>query len=429
LKEYPQQLQIMPLARPPRAVIAVPGSKSLTNRALIVAALGENCCTIHNALKSDDTAVMAEALRALGRQVEVFDEGDCITVHPSPGARRIPVEQASLFVGNSGTSMRFLSAFVCLEAGSYRLDGVPRMRERPIGDLLKALDQLGVRVQCEFGNDCPPVRIESKGLSGGTVTIRGDTSSQFLSALLLVAPFVEGDTSIRLDGTLVSKPYVQMTIEFLRHCGLQLDTADLTRFDIPGWQKFSRREIAIEPDASGASYFWAAAAITGGSVTVPEITRASLQGDVRFVELLKQMGCRVEYCSSGITVHGRELHGIDADMNDISDTVMTLAVVACFANGPTTIRNVSHIRHKETDRISAVATEIRRIGADVEELSDGLKIVPGLLHGACVQTYDDHRMAMSLALAGLRVPGLVVDNPGCVAKTYPGFWEDLKLLG
>ncbi len=324
--------------------------------------------------------------------------------------------------------MRFLTALVSLGRGKYRLDGVPRMRERPIEDLLAGLRQLGINAVSEPGTDCPPVRIETDGLKGGRATLKGDVSSQFLSGLLLACPFAEGDTLLEVEGTLVSVPYVSMTVEMMRRWGLRVDVEGWQRFRIPGRQRSGTRFYAIEPDASAASYFWAAAAITGGEVRINDLTRRSLQGDVRFVDLLGQMGCQVIEGHTGLGVRGGPLHGIDADMNDISDTVMTLAAVACFAEGPTTIRNVAHVRHKETDRLLALATELRRAGAEVEERADGLTITPRPLRAASFQTYNDHRMAMSLALLGLRIPGIVIEDPGCVAKTYPNFFADLEQL-
>jgi 3-phosphoshikimate 1-carboxyvinyltransferase len=328
--------------------------------------------------------------------------------------------------------MRFLTAMVSLGSGRYRLDGVPRMRERPIQDLLDALNQLGVKATSEAGNGCPPVVIESEyGLQGGAVAIRADTSSQFLSGLLMAAPFADADVTLTVAGSLISEPYVAMTVAMMRQWGQGMVVNEIDRgYHVPGdqWWMKSPSEYAIEPDASAASYFWAAAAITGGRVTVSGLNRKSLQGDVRFVDVLEQMGCRVEECEAGITVHGGKLRGVDVDMNDISDTVMTLGAVACFADGPTRIRNVGHIRHKETDRIAALATELRKLGAAVEERPDGLTITPRPLRGCAVDTYNDHRMAMSLALVGLKVPGVVIRNPGCVAKTYPGFWGDLEKL-
>jgi 3-phosphoshikimate 1-carboxyvinyltransferase len=263
------------------------------------------------------------------------------------------------------------------------------------------------------------------------VRIKGDVSSQFLSGLLMAAPFAPQDTVIEVDGPLVSEPYVDMTVRMMRQWLVEVQRPDPSHFHVPGRQlpdQAGYGSYQIEPDASAASYFFAAAALTGGRVTVLALPQQSLQGDVRFVDLLAEMGCRVERCDSGITVHARPLKGIDADMNDISDTVMTLAAVACFAEGPTTIRNVAHVRHKESDRLAALAAELRRVGADVEEFADGLTITPRPLHGAEIETYDDHRMAMSMALIGLRVPGVVIKNPGCVAKTYPDFFADLDKL-
>jgi 3-phosphoshikimate 1-carboxyvinyltransferase len=340
----------------------------------------------------------------------------------------IPVHEADLFVANSGTTMRFLTAMVCLGHGYYRLDGIPRMRERPIEDLLAALRQLGVKAFSERNNGCPPVVIEADGLRGGSIRIKGDVSSQFLSALLLVAPSAEGDMEIEVVGELVSRPYVDMSVAMLRQWGLTIDTPTNRLFHIPGRQHGSMWNYQIEPDASAASYFLGAAAITGGRIVIPYLTTRSLQGDMRFADVLGRMGCVLGLERDWPFVQGGPLHGIDVDMNDISDTAMTLAAVACFAEGPTTIRNVAHIRHKETDRLAALATELRRVGALVEEFADGLTITPRPLHGAEIETYNDHRMAMSMALIGLRVPGIVIKNPGCVAKTYPHFFTDLERL-
>jgi 3-phosphoshikimate 1-carboxyvinyltransferase len=281
--------------------------------------------------------------------------------------------------------------------------------------------------------------LTANGLPGGSVSIKGDVSSQFLSGLLMATPFARGNVEITVDGPLVSRPYVDMTIRMLYQWRLRASESSPGRFVIPGNQRTAgpapgddgRGEpgsYAIEPDASAASYFLAAAAITGGRVTVPGLTGHSLQGDVRFVDVLARLGCTVEYGDQALTVQGGPLTGIDVGMNDISDTVMTLAAVACFAKGSTTIRNVAHVRHKETDRIAALATELRKLGAGIEEFEDGLTIIPGPLHGACVDTYQDHRMAMSLALIGLRVPGVVINDPGCVAKTYPHYFTDLESL-
>jgi 3-phosphoshikimate 1-carboxyvinyltransferase len=431
-RTYPETLEVRPLERPPSAAVQVPGSKSITNRALVLAALcgRDEPCEVTNCLRCEDTEVMLAALGALEFQVEVDWQEERVQVGSRCLYKRIPAMHADLFVGNSGTTMRFLTAMVCLGHGRYRLDGVPRMRERPMADLLDALGQLGVRAVSEGANGCPPVRIETDGLPGGRVRIKGDLSSQFLSGLLLAAPFARGDIEIEVDGTLVSRPYVEMTLRMMDDWGLTVfRNWQNGSFFIPVPQHpCGGVRYRVEPDASAASYFFAAAAITGGRVTVLDLPEKSLQGDVRFVDVLADMGCRVERCSSGITVHGRPLHGLSVDMNDISDTVMTLAAVACFAQEPTIIRNVAHIRHKETDRLRALATELRRVGAGIEEHADGLTIAPRPLRGATIDTYNDHRVAMSMALIGLRVPGIVLRNPGCVAKTYPDFFEDLDRL-
>jgi 3-phosphoshikimate 1-carboxyvinyltransferase len=435
---YPDSLQILPLGHPPNVAVEVPGSKSITNRALVLAALTARggACTLRGALRSEDTEIMIECLRTLGFRVLTEWADSLAIVSSGAGKPRIPVSKAELFVGNSGTTMRFLSAVVSLGHGRFRLDGTPRMRERPIGDLLEALQKLGVGAISEKRNGCPPVIVMSAGLPGGIVSIKGNTSSQFVSGLMLAAPFGDGELTIQVDGPLVSVPYVMMTARMLERWKLEFvqeGDNDHLCFRIPGGQRaeyvpHSLQTYDIEPDASAASYFFAAAAITGGRVTALGLPENSLQGDIAFVHVLADMGCRVEQCTSGITVHGRPLRGINVDMNAISDTVMTLAAVACFAEGPTTIRNVAHIRHKETDRLTALATELRRVGAEVEEFADGLTITPKPLHGAAIATYNDHRMAMSMALIGLKVPAIVIENPGCVAKTYPGFFADLEKL-
>ena len=427
---YPEQLEIVPLAKAPKAVVSVPGSKSITNRALVLAAQLWNdgrLLKLTGALKSEDTEVMIDSLRRLGLHIETADAGETVFIGWPEGGRPDPAS-ADLFVANSGTTMRFLTAYVATGEGRYRLDGTPRMRERPIEDLLGALRQLRVNACSEGGNGCPPVIVESSGLVGGKVVVKGDTSSQFLSALLMVAPSAYGTVTVEVSGWVVSEPYVKMTVAMMRQFGMSIVQETPRRYRVEPSIRYGPQEYHIEPDASAASYFFAAAAITSGTVTVLGLSRKSIQGDVRFVDLLEQMGCRVEECSSGITVHGRSLRAIDVDMNDISDTVMTLGAVACFAEGPTVIRNVAHIRHKETDRIAALATELRKVGAEVEEHEGGLRIMPRPLHGAEIDTYNDHRMAMSMALIGLKVPGVVIRNPGCVAKTYPGFWQDLERL-
>ena len=421
-------IEITPVAGPLDARVRPPGSKSITNRALPCAALAAGTSTLVGALDSEDTQVMIAALRQLGCAIKVDEAGRRLVVPgwggPPPGGT-----QAFLNVANSGTTMRFLAAVVATAAGGeFHLDGIARMRERPIGDLVDALNQLGARIVCRGPGGCPPVTVLAAGLRGGTARIRGAISSQFLSGLLMAAPLAAAPVRIEVAGELVSKPYVAMTLRVMESFGVRAAaTGDFAAIDVPAPQKYAACEYAIEPDASAASYYFAAAAAAGGTVVVEGLSRGSLQGDVALCDCLEQMGCRVEYRADSIAVTrepGAVLRGIDVDMNAISDTVQTLAVVAAFAEGPTTIRNVGHIRHKETDRIAAVACELRKLGAAVDESADGLVVRPRPLHGATIATYNDHRMAMSFAAAGLRVPGVVINDPGCTAKTYPEFFAD-----
>lgn len=432
------RLTIIPVRGPIRGRIRPPGSKSITNRALVCAALARGTSTLTGALDSEDTRVMIESLGRLGIQVESRDEGKMLIVRGCGG--QIPVGSAHLFVGNSGTTIRFLTAMCALGHGTYRLDGVPRMRERPIGDLLDALRQLGVDVRCESREGFPPVVVNANGIKSGELeaTVRGDISSQFLSGLLMAIAQAGEYVRITVNGELVSKPYVAMTLKVIDSFGGVIEQE--------GWSEFLSRDYdlgyrgrtyAIEPDASAASYFWAAAAITGGEVTVEGLSKDSLQGDVAFVDCLAQMGCRVTYAADSITVSGRAERGIDVDMNAISDTVQTLSAVALFAEGPTTIRGVGHIRHKETDRIGDLARELRKFGASIVESESGLCITPppALARSASegpppieIATYHDHRMAMSLALPGLVRPGVTILDPGCTAKTYPNYFGDLAKL-
>ena len=424
LSEFPDEIAVQPAAQPLRARVRPPGSKSITNRALVCAALAAGQSTLRGTLDSEDTKVMIEGLRALGIEITVQDAGETLLVRGCRG--KPPTAQADLFVANSGTTIRFLTALATLGTGRFRLDGIARMRKRPIGDLAEALGQLGAEVRCESPGNCPPVVVEANGLPGGEASIRGDISSQFLSGLLMAAPYAHEPVVLRVEDTLVSVPYVAMTAAVMRAFGVCLrHTADYSYIEIPNDGGYQGCEYAVEPDASAASYFWAAASVTGGEVTVTGLSRESLQGDVAFVECLQRMGCRVKWQENSITVVGGPLRGIDVDMNGISDTVQTLAVVALFAEGPTRVRNVAHIRHKETDRIAAVATEVRKLGAQVVEHDDGLEIVPGQLVPATIDTYNDHRMAMSFAIAGLNLPGVTIRDPGCVAKTYPRFFNDL----
>jgi len=429
-KDFPNTLAIKPLSRPPVAVVRVPGSKSITNRALVLAALSapNSGSQLRGVARCEDTEVMVEALQALGFRVRADWPDSSIHVRRGEHVNPVPAAEANLFVANSGTSMRFLTALVGLGQGQYRLDGISRMRERPIEDLLSALRQLGAEVYCERLRGYPPVVVRSSGLAGGRVRIKGDISSQFLSGLLMVAPLARGEVFIEVDGPLVSGPFVAMTVAMMEQFGAKVETDLLTYFKVPVQPWYLSQDYAVEPDATAASYFFGAAAITRGEITVQGLGRRSMQGDVRFLDILEDMGCAVQRTDHELTVAGGALRGVDVDMNGLSDCVMTLAAVACFAEGPTTIRNVAHVRRKETDRLRALANELSRIGVDVKEFADGLTIVPGPLHGANIATYNDHRVAMSMALVGLCTPGIVIGNPGCVAKTYPSFFEDLEQL-
>jgi 3-phosphoshikimate 1-carboxyvinyltransferase len=370
---------------------------------------------------------MIDGLARLGIGVVADAAAREVFLHGGGGV--ISPQAIDLFVGNSGTTVRFLTALATLGNGTYRLDGIERMRQRPIADLVETLNRLGADVSTENKNGCPPVIVRGRGLEGGQAGIRGDVSSQFLSGLLMVAPYARNDVELVVEGPLVSRPYVRMTLRVMEAFGVPVAAGDLSRLRVAGGFRYQGRDYAIEPDASAASYFWGAAAVTGGRVVVEGLTRDALQGDVAFCGVLARMGCHVEYLSGGIAVTGGPLRGIEVDMGSISDTVQTLAAVALFAHGPTTIAGVAHIRRKETDRIGDLARELRRLGAEVEERADGLRILPGEIHGAEMTTYNDHRMAMSLALPGLRVPGVVIKDPKCTEKTYPDFFRDLAKLG
>lgn len=424
MSRYPEQVAMTPRL-PIHGTIRPPGSKSITNRALVCAALAEGRCLLSGALDSEDTRVMIDALRQLGVGIEPRLADAAIEVEGCGGA--IPASDGHLYVANSGTTVRFLASLVSLARGTFRLDGTPRMRQRPIGDLVESLRQLGVDAQAESPGECPPVMIRAKGLRGGQATVRGGISSQFLSGLLLAAPYAQEPVTLTVEGELVSQPYVSMTLAIMEAFGIETRRREMHEFEVPRG-RYRCRGYEIEPDASAASYFFAAAAMTGGEVTVEGLSAGSLQGDIGFVDVLKQMGCRIAYGVDRITVIGGKLQGVTVNMNAISDTVQTLAAVALFAEGPTTVSGVGHIRHKETDRIAALATELRKLGADVVELPDGLSITPRPLRPAVIDTYQDHRMAMSLALVGLRQPGIIINDPGCTAKTYPNFWADLQRL-
>jgi 3-phosphoshikimate 1-carboxyvinyltransferase len=421
-------LTINPLGGPARAIVSVPGSKSINNRALLLAALADGTSTLTGALDSDDTRIFAACLKALGfevahdAQAETFTVAGCAGTLPRP-----PGGTADLFTGLAGTAARFLLAMAGLGRYPVRFDGVAQMRKRPMGDLVDLLIAQGAAVTHEGPAGFFPLTITGVGLPGGTMQLDPSRSSQQVSAALMVAPFAQSDTVIELTGTIVSEPYIAMTIAMMAQWGVQVQRPEPTRLIVPAGQCYQAQSAyAVEPDASSASYFFAAAAVTGGEVTVRGLSRACLQGDALFVDALAAMGATVEESPLGLTVRGpTRLHGATIDMNAISDTAPTLAAIAPFASSPVTITGVEHMRWKETDRVAAMTTELRKMGANVEERRDGFVIAPSSLHKARVATYDDHRMAMSLAITGLAEPGVEIEDPSCTAKTFPTFWQVL----
>ncbi|MFC1896389.1 3-phosphoshikimate 1-carboxyvinyltransferase [Thermodesulfobacteriota bacterium] len=399
--------------------VHVPGSKSFTHRMLIAAALAGGRSVIRNALIAEDTRYTMNGLARLGASFEL--EGGRIVVEGTGG--RLHASPEAIYLGNSGTSMRFLAAVAAIGNGEYTLTGSPRMQERPVQDLLDALTQLGVRARTVRGNGCPPVTVRGGPVSGGTTDVDCHLSSQYLSSLCLMGPYTEKGLDVRVVQGPVSRPYVDMTLHVMREFGVEVLREGYSRFTVPGGRVYRPGTYEVEPDASNASYFWAAGAASGASVTVKGIGRASLQGDAKFVDVLEKMGCRVDETDDGVTVTGGGLRGIEVDMSDMPDTVPTLAVLAAFARGSTVIRNIGHLREKESDRLGCVVAELGRMGVDARCDADSMTIQGGQPRAARIETYNDHRMAMSFAVAGLMVPGIVITGPMCVKKSFPLFWE------
>jgi 3-phosphoshikimate 1-carboxyvinyltransferase len=405
-------------------LVTLPGSKSYTHRALIAAALSNGWCRIGNCLDSEDTRCTMRALSVMGAQIEAQEA--FFAVRGCGGSFREVTDPIDL--ENSGTSMRLLAALCALGEGSYILTGTERMKERPIHHLLSALEQIGVYAESVNGNGCPPVRIKGGRPEGGPVSIDCSISSQYLSALLLIAPLTVRGLDIYVERGPVSKPYIDMTIDVLARFGILLKRMAYESFSVPGGQHYDSGHYDIEPDASQAGYFWAAAAITGEKVGIRHLTPMSFQGDVRFATVLTRMGCRIEHTGEGLFVVGAPLTGIEVDMADMPDLVPTLAVVAAFAKGRTVIRNVGHLRAKESDRLAAVQKELTKMRVAARISGDDLIVEGGAPQGAVIETYNDHRMAMSFAVAGLRTPGTAISNEGCVAKSFPDFWEVFEQL-
>jgi 3-phosphoshikimate 1-carboxyvinyltransferase len=420
-------LTVIPLAASVEAEVKVLGSKSYTNRYLAIAALADEETVIDGALLSDDTVYLARAIDAFGhKRVEIDHEAARIRLIPTGQPMRAPEEE--IFVGGAGTPLRFLISMAGHAPGTTVITGNARMQQRPMGDLLAALPALGVQATAVHGNGSPPIRVIGGTFRGGATTISGQVSSQFTSSLLINALRAETDTEITIADDLISKPYVEMTLAALAETGIQVHRDGYRRFTVPSGQRPRGGQVTVEPDASGMSYFLAAAAVTGGRVTIPGIGAGSHQGDVHLVQALERMGCQADLKDTAITLRGGPLHGIDIDMEAMPDVVPTLAIVAAFAQGTTRITNIASLRVKECDRIHAVATELRKMGITVEEFPDAMTITGGTPHAAVIDTYDDHRIAMSFAIAGLRTDGVVIKDPGCVAKSFPSFWQALDAL-
>jgi len=422
----------LPPARRAAGTIRLPGSKSISNRCLLLAALAEGTTEIRDLLDSDDTRVMLAALRKLG--IDVAASGpDAYRIAGCGGA--FPVKQAELFMGNAGTAIRPLTAALACSAGQYRLAGVPRMHERPIGDLVDALRGIGAAIGYLGNEGFPPLEINPGDLHlEAPIRVRGDVSSQFLTALLMALPLTGQEARIEVVGELISKPYIEITLNLMQRFGVRVERSGWQRFWIPGKAGYrSPGVIHVEGDASSASYFLAAGAIGGGPVRVEGVGRASIQGDVRFVDALRAMGAQIDMGENWISASAPpagKLKAFDADFNHIPDAAMTMAILALFADGPCTLRNIASWRVKETDRIAAMATELRKVGAPVEEGADTLRVMPPrqLTANAAIDTYDDHRMAMCFSLVALGGVPLRINQPNCVAKTFPEYFSEFAKI-
>lgn len=406
--------------------VFLPGSKSLSNRALLIAALAKGTTKITNLLVSDDINHMLNALTKLGVEYQLSDCGTQCTVKGNDGffSTQEPLE---LYLGNAGTAMRPLCAALAASEGEYVLTGEPRMKERPIGHLVDALNQLGASVEYLENTDYPPVKLSGSKLTGSKVTIDGSISSQFLTAILMIAPLLETNTEIEIDGELVSKPYIDITLDIMARFGVKVENNNYQSFSVQGNQSYQALErYMVEGDASSASYFLAAGAIKGGEITVHGVGKLSVQGDKHFADVLEKMGAEVIWQDESIAVKGKPLTAVDMDMNHIPDAAMTIATAALFAKGTTSIRNIYNWRVKETDRLHAMATELRKVGAVVDEGEDYISVTPPeqLIH-ADIDTYNDHRVAMCFSLVALSDTPVTINDPDCTAKTFPDYFEQL----
>ena len=428
-----EQLTLSPIQKV-SGTVNLPGSKSLSNRALLLAALANGTTTLHNLLDSDDIRYMLKALTALGVNYQLNDDKTECVVEGLGGVFDVKDKTANapleLYLGNAGTAMRPLCAALAISEGQFVLTGEPRMKERPIGHLVDSLLQLGADVEYLEQTDYPPVKITGKALEGGEMSIDGSISSQFLTAVLMIAPLLKSDTTITVSGELVSKPYIHLTLDIIKKFGVDIVNDDYQRFIIKGNQQYQAPgKFLVEGDASSASYFTAAAAIKGGTIRVTGIGSQSVQGDVQFTHVLEQMGAKIAIEDDYIEVTRGELKGVDVDLNHIPDAAMTIAVAALFAEGKTSIRNIYNWRVKETDRLIAMATELRKVGAEVVEGHDYIEVTPpAKLKTADIDTYNDHRVAMCFSLVALSDTPITINDPGCTAKTFPNYFEVLNSL-
>ncbi|MCL1050502.1 3-phosphoshikimate 1-carboxyvinyltransferase [Shewanella abyssi] len=422
------QLRLEPIEKV-NGTINIPGSKSISNRALLLATLAEGTTTLTNLLDSDDIRYMLASLKQLGVTYRLSNNNTVCELDGIAGTLNSDAAQ-TLFLGNAGTAMRPLCAALTLGNGEFTLTGEPRMEERPIGDLVDSLRQLGADVKYLKNDGFPPLTITSTGLNGGDVEIAGDLSSQFLTALLMVAPLAKGDVNIKIKGELVSKPYIDITLALMAQFGVSVTNNNYASFEIKTGQRYiSPGKILVEGDASSASYFLAAGAIKGGAVKVTGVGKLSIQGDVKFADVLAQMGADIEWGDDYIIARGSKLKAVDLDMNHIPDAAMTIATVALFAEGTTHIRNIYNWRIKETDRLAAMATELRKVGAIVDEGHDYISVTPPVKpNSANIDTYNDHRMAMCFSMLAFADCGITINEPECTSKTFPDYFNQFNAL-
>ena len=399
--------------------VTVPGSKSYSHRSIIAASLSNGVSTVENCLESEDTLLTIKALKVMG--VDIEKNGDIYTIYGNAGI--FPHKNEEIYLANSGTSLRLLTGIASIGNGNYTLTGTERMHERPINNLLDSLKQLGVSASSVNDNNCPPVSVKGSRIDGGSITVDCSISSQFLSALLLISPFSRDGVEISLPSEPVSKPYIDMTIDIMERAGITVERSGYRKYFIEGNQVYRSGKYIVEPDCSNATYFWGAAAITGKKVKVNNIKSSSVQGDVKFVELMEEMGCTVSHEKDGISVTGRKLKAIKTDMGNMPDVAPTLAIVAAFAEGETVISNVAHLKAKECDRLGSVVNELLKMGVKARCTDDQLFITGGKPKAAIIDTYDDHRMAMAFSIAGLKTPGIKIKDEMCVRKSFPNYWD------